>query len=572
MYDGHLNVIIPINLSYIKPHIDNVNEILGTIRFLCNQQELFDNLECQNMLQPCTAQYRDIINNFDSISHLTSKRQKRSAWFSGIGTVFKHIIGTLDENDAIKYDEAVETIQRDQTKLATLMKQNILVTTSTLSTYNKIIHEVRINEAILSNSIEQLSLNFKNISETVHKLDLQVKMNEILSVLEGTLMALSFKLEDISNSLLFSKNNVLHPSVLTPYQLYKELADNYRYIPNSKQLPVILDIDNINALINVSDIITFFLNDTLMYILKIPLVTSTEYDVFRCIPLPLPYNKTNLKSYTTIIPSTKYIAITKDKTLYCNIDSIKKCKTMGKHSFICDVMNVFPTNANPSCESEIMTQVVNSLPKQCTTKFIYGHINAWHPLENNRWIYVQSHISKLSIDCVNSELYDINISGTGILKLPYHCKAYCNTAYLYPKSTTNIKINVIHSNFNLINDSCCNYSKFNISVPNVLPAPLLINNLDDLKNSNIDSNVANLIKDLDKLIVKPHIIKYGTHYSISIIVLSIILILIILFLVRKNKYKLLSYFLPKSTPKPEPNSEEDHDETVIPMPRLRSNL
>ncbi|VVC90597.1 unnamed protein product, partial [Leptidea sinapis] len=63
------------------------------------------------------VRYEDIKREYNSISHLISSRNKRSAWFNAIGTAFRHIFGTLDEDDAIKYDQAIEYVQTDEKTL-----------------------------------------------------------------------------------------------------------------------------------------------------------------------------------------------------------------------------------------------------------------------------------------------------------------------------------------------------------------------------------------------------------------------------------------------------------------------
>lgn len=65
---------------------------------------------------------------------------KRSAWFGGGGTVFKHVFETLGEDDASKYDTGIESIQNREKKFAELMKEKILITTTTLESHKQTIY------------------------------------------------------------------------------------------------------------------------------------------------------------------------------------------------------------------------------------------------------------------------------------------------------------------------------------------------------------------------------------------------------------------------------------------------
>lgn len=133
-----LHVLVPIDISYIQPHIDNLRSILGTSRFLCKQNEAITEFECHVLLQPLVSRLDDIIRDYGAISHLISIRDKRSAWFAGIGTIFKKVIGTMDEEDAIRYNNAIQTLDKHDKNLAHLLKDNIFMTQTALSHINEL--------------------------------------------------------------------------------------------------------------------------------------------------------------------------------------------------------------------------------------------------------------------------------------------------------------------------------------------------------------------------------------------------------------------------------------------------
>lgn len=568
---GHLSVVIPLDFSYLKPHINNLKDFLATTRFLCKQSEAFDEFECHNMLEPLTARFHDIIRDYESISHLIPKNNKRSAWFSGIGTAFKHLFGTLDEDDAYKYNDAITALQHNDKTLISLIKENIFVTTKTLTAFNETLSKVSINEARLNTAIENLSISISNITMLADKLAIKVKISSIFNILESSLITLSFRLEDIINSILLSKNNVLHPSVITPYQLFQELNDNHRHLPNSEEFPILLDLDHMHIIINTSDLTSYIIDNKIVFVLRIPLVNPEVYNLYHSIPLPIPHEINRPDSYATVIPNTKYICITRDKTKYCNLDNLLACKIISNSHFICEATNVYSTSANPSCESEIISKVISALPNQCVTRLFHGIIDIWQRLENNRWIYVQSKPSKLSIDCTNSDVYEVTISSTGILNLPKHCVGYCKYMQLYPKSNLKIDANVIKSDFSLINDSCCDLSKFQKTVSRAPPIILSNINLEQMRDAD------ELLNKLDNVMLeKPHIVEYSTHYSITIIIVAITIILLILYKFCKPDnwmMKSLKLFINKQSKDQTEQNDTVHsvesESESIPLPRLR---
>lgn len=508
-----------------------MNGVIGTSRYLCKQSSAFTELECHNMLQPLSVRYYDIIRDFESISHLIEPRSKRSAWFGGIGTAFKHLFGTMDENDAIMYNSAIKSVENDQLKLSELMKENILVTTSTLSSYKNTINDISNNEQRLNSAVESISNNIRNLTLLTDNLIIKSNFNEMLNMLESSLLTLSFKLEDIINGIMFSKSNILHPSIITPKQLFSELVNNYRFLPNYRHFPVNLSLDNMYMLLNISELATFYSQYKIVFVLKVPLVTSNEFSLYNCIPFPV-INEFKNKTYTTIIPSTKYIGITRDRSLYCKLDNLDNCKTLYDMFFICNLLNVYSSSVNPICESEIISKSLNSVPNLCEIKFFQGHVEIWQRLNNNKWIYIISEKSKLSISCEKSVDSELSIFGIGFFNLPIDCIAYYKDLIFIPKSIKKIEIQYFNSTFDLLNDKCCDLNVLQThesSIPNLT-----------LKNINLDSIsyehdkvTSQIVNNLDKIIEKPHIILYGQYYSYTTILISIIIIFLILFLIIK---------------------------------------
>ncbi|CAG9563366.1 unnamed protein product [Danaus chrysippus] len=347
-----LQVVIPVDISHFKPHIKNIENTLETLKYLCKQTRIEQiDQECHNLLQPISARFQDMSKEFSAISHLLDNRSKRSAWIGVIGTAMKHIFGSLDENDGMRYNEAITTLQNDEKRLATLMKENILVTSSTLKIHNDSLFKIRENENNLVVAIDKLSLSIKNITELTNGLQILINVNEVFNAIEAAIITLSFQLEDVTNAIMFSSQNVLHPSVITPKQLYQELVDNYRHLSNDLELPVALNIDSIHLILSISKTVCFYIRDKIVFVLEVPLVNTKEYVLFHNIAIPTPHNPKEPNSFTLIIPENKYIAMTIDKSHYCVFNDLGVCKSVGTGNFICDLQNVYSTDAKPICET-----------------------------------------------------------------------------------------------------------------------------------------------------------------------------------------------------------------------------
>ncbi|VVD02732.1 unnamed protein product [Leptidea sinapis] len=269
---------------------------------------------------------------FSSISHLLEKRSKR-ALIGGAGTIIKQIFGNLDETDGLRFNDAITSLHENQIKLASLMKNNILLTTSTISSYNDTVNKIRVNEINLNKAIDKLSIKLANVTNATNQMLLHFNMYQILNNLETSILTLSFQLEDLTNAVLFGDRNILHPSVITPQQLFKELVDNHQYLPSDLKLPGKLDLSSINVII--------------------PLVSITEYVLFHSVALPTPHNLDKPNTFSLILPSSKYIAMTKDKTHYCTLNDLDICKNIVPGNYICDITNIYSSGMKPICEISI---------------------------------------------------------------------------------------------------------------------------------------------------------------------------------------------------------------------------
>lgn len=554
--NGHLSVIIPVDLSFIKPHLNNLDRYLVLVKNICNDTVVFKDPECENIIQPLEVRYADMIRDYDAISHLLTRRIKRSAWFGAVGTVFKHLFGTMNEDDAMRYNDAIQSVQKDQKQLANFIKQNILITNSTLTAFNESVNLLISNEKSLNRAIDSLSENIKKLTIISAEVTIKTKFMEIITIVENSILTLSFKIEDLANGLMFSRGNILYPAICSPKDILDELVKNHIYIPSSKEFPIDLTIENVHILVESSSISTYLLNENLIFVVKIPLVNPIEFNIYNVLPLPVPQNN---NSYITILPSAKTIGFTRDKNQYCHIDNISTCKNINQY-YICKDINIMSSSAHPTCESEILYRTVNIIPESCEVKAIKGNINIWQKINNNKWIYVTSGKKKFTLDC-DKNIQDTEIHKTGIIQIPIGCIGYCQGVQLQPKQNFFINISHINLNFNII--------KMNLNLPVIsLNGSHFENKYPNFKYLiDFKEYINNLNNDIQEFINKPI---RNPHESYYISFIMCVITIIFIFLVYKlyNAYKLCKHPTPCENP-PDPDSQDNVSSlSETPRPRI----
>lgn len=493
-------------------------------------------IECTNSISSLRSQHVNNVKKFSSISYLVRQEQPRRVkrgFIDAGGSLLKTFFGTLDADDAVKFSDAIDKVQSDEKYLLHLMKDNIHIIKSTISTFNSTIVKVNENQNIINKNLNSIESAFAQLGNANDKLDVRTHLNSLFNSLESIIVTLSFDIDDINNAILFSKLNVLHPSVLSPYQLYNDLKRNMNNLPKHTELPVSLSLQNIHELIDVCNIACYFHDNRVILVLQIPLVLPQTYNLYHVIPLPSPYDISKPDTFVLVAPNKPYVAITADRMFYSLFDNVEKCKVISEKCYVCELNNVFSTIANPICETILLSEVVNSLPKVCETKLLRGSVDVFHKLSRSRWVYVQSEPSKCHITCDNDvNTYDEILFGTGILSLRKDCKAFYKTLQFSAGDILETNVTTIVSSFNIVEDDCCNKTKLNKTLLH-LPFVKLIdaNNFDSLLHASIHLN--DFEQEMEKLDYPSHLHQYSIHYLSLTYVLTVVVFIYLLYRSKK---------------------------------------
>ncbi|KAF9421707.1 hypothetical protein HW555_002388, partial [Spodoptera exigua] len=429
--------------------------------------------------------------------------------------------------DMINIRPYMENIEKSIENISTFCEKahNIHVVRSTINSFNVSIQKLNNNEILLNRQIEKLNYIFASSSRTNNNILNLEKINSMFNIIEGSLLSISNVLDTVLNSILFAKANILHPYVISPKKLYNELSNNSQ-LKRTNEFPVSLTLQNIHTIIDLSKLTVYYYNNKLMFIIQVPLMSPIKFNLYKNLPLPTPSDTNQYLTYVLIRPSKLFVAVTDDRLSYVLLDSISECKHVNSDYILCPSLSILSTINNPSCESKLLTEVTLSLPEICDSKVIYGVINVWQKLNNNRYIYVQSKPNKLTLKC-NNNITDYILHGTGILSLENNCIAYFQTLQFHPsnvyKSTVPSQITL---SFDLTLDDCCKYNILNESTHSINPISLSNIDLESLKLAS--HKLENVETEIRNSKNQSHIVKYGHYYSgLTYVMISAIIIFII---------------------------------------------
>jgi hypothetical protein len=184
---------------------------------------------CNESLKLTKIQIPKVQEKLDAISHLTGhnyQRRKRGL-FDGASYAFKFLFGIPDANDAASYSQAINSLSHKNRETELLLKQQISVISSSISNFNQSAQNFKQSELILNENIEKFNSFAKNASNRINVLTKSAQITDHLNLLNLLISNLNEECDVLITTILFAKQNIIHPSIITPIQL---AMHNMRYL------------------------------------------------------------------------------------------------------------------------------------------------------------------------------------------------------------------------------------------------------------------------------------------------------------------------------------------------------
>ena len=150
---------------------------------------------------------------------------------------------------------------------------------------NETLLDVTYNED-WNDTVRDIWRRWESSTGTLRLLSMQVTVDHIARVLDG-LTVVQHHLDIMLHSLVEVQRGVLHPQVVSPLNVITALMRASPYFPPDTSLPFPLSKDSVYLLYKLCEVNVYMWNDTLCYVIKLPLVNKGDYDILRLIPIPI---------------------------------------------------------------------------------------------------------------------------------------------------------------------------------------------------------------------------------------------------------------------------------------------
>lgn len=556
-YTSTWDLVTHIDISQQTNHLITVKTIFNSTKKLCSL--IMFNTErtlCLQTMQLISSKIPQLSLKEKSLYEFLGTSRTKRGLFNGIGTIFKTIIGTLDNDDAEYYSNAINQAQIDHANTLVLLKDQVQIVNSTIDNYKEttrkfenIIEQLNLNAA----KINDFSKNIMNLTESLKYTQISLEQTSLLTFM---IQELENEFDSLISALMFAQLNQIHPRIITPSQFVLELSKTTSHLASSTKYPLSLIIENAHDLMSIVKLTVFQYKNKIIFIICNPIIYDKNFILYHLIPLPsLRPNSTHI----FIQPNSKYLATSTDKSLYTTTDSLDDCKLI-RNLRVCNQNNlIYNHHTHSTCESEL---IYNSkfLSKSCNLHIVNSLIKIWHKLAlQNEWIYVFSLEEPVTITCNGTNENLIYLQGTGIFKLNQNCEAFTSSTTLIPQKSFSSNYSSFIPNFNLSDN--INYTATNIG--NIVQNFRLQNKI-QYSHINLDNikSISNQLSKLDNEITEegfnknsPYIVNVYQHYIIMILFIVSIIIFYIVYLKLSNMITFKN--LRKRHTKPLPQDSSD---------------
>lgn len=331
---------------------------------------------------------------------------------NGLGSIFKAVTGNLDANDGNRYEKLIHELRENQRNLqANILKQNSL-SLSVIENFNSTLRQISYNEKLIESKINEISFIVTKTTYRENSLYMKDIINQILNVY-GIINSI---LQDVENSLTFSKLKIMHPSIIKIENLYTELIRLQNRVGH-EQMPLPVNLENTPLYENLINLESFVLNNKITYLLHIPIMQPQTFDYFHIYSVPIYYQSL----FKVVLPRNKFVLKNQLHYAYYN----QECQEIFPDSFICEKQTTEEIQKNSPCEIKLLhSDKDTSSCKQTEIKITQTIVNRLD--KTNQWILILPIKEAIEIRCF-SQTEVRNIVGTFLCEVPIGCQIITNS-------------------------------------------------------------------------------------------------------------------------------------------------
>lgn len=282
LFNNKWKIIIYYDLLPYKFELKHIQAYITEMGRLCTELTKIPNQgpnNCASLISELQVNWGEIAQRDAVIFNNNKIRTSRSV-ADGLGSIAKMLIGTLDEDDVVYYNNEIAKLKKDEDHLLTLIKNQTSIIESTSNIFRK-------TNTDISNQFATIDEKLKLIGNLQNSVDDGKQLGKIERLLSDILIhttLLMTRYQNIQNSLIETPRDMNHgnpqPTKVTTTELRRQLQIIRYNIPDGLALPITNLDEELLQIYQIATTKARLLPDKIIIELSFPLLNKESYILY----------------------------------------------------------------------------------------------------------------------------------------------------------------------------------------------------------------------------------------------------------------------------------------------------
>ncbi|XP_061724967.1 uncharacterized protein LOC133530906 [Cydia pomonella] len=381
-------------LSSIKDSINSIESYIGIyLDYLKSADPLYFRDTSVMTTQIFLNDLNTIYSKFNAL-YAVHPKQKRGL-INGLGSIIKSITGNLDHNDAHHYNQAIQTLQKNQNIIGNKLNSGISINKQMLESFNITLSTIISNENKIHTTLNEI---ITDVNMTNYHLSDYIKINCLCNMIKSNLRNILDFVTMLENAIAFSKLGITHHSVIN----FENIMFMSNVLTKLYHKQEMLTNEN-TELRDYYDIITcgsFYTDNRIVFALKFPIMYKNTYTYYHLFPTP------------TLIPPKPYMAMNGEKHQYME----EECKQF-QETYYCEETSFTLTSRPDDCIYSLILK--HEISANCQYTAITIDFELLQKLDDYHYTMTCPQRTKSQLLCDDEEIRFIQ--GTYLIEVPEGC-------------------------------------------------------------------------------------------------------------------------------------------------------
>lgn len=403
---GRYKVVTYLSLEEYNKKYETLGAGIANLAMTCEQAA--QSFLCANYHDVLTHLYNEITDQREKMYSSLGKpvdgtvveeedvRRKRGL-MNFMGTGMNYLFGVCDDDCTTKANDAIERTEKNGNNVLHIMKQQTTVVkaamkqlTTGINETQTVYRELREKERVFIQGLQLIG----NTTEGILNL---LNSNAIQNMYTLLTNQYAYETATLNQIVTAARAGVIHSSLMTISDIANIMKKVKTRVDRKQlELPMGTKPSEVYELLKVIKMTVYYGNNRIVFITKIPLVTSTELVVYNVIPIPVRRSEGPEGIMQILDPEAPYVAITKDRREYAPITSEQMEKCIETNIYrICPstiqlLTNSLDNNSTSPCEVYLFSEPkeIKAEETRCKTRTASLKRSLFHKLRyTNDWIF-----------------------------------------------------------------------------------------------------------------------------------------------------------------------------------------